>query len=266
MTTVSTTRTNRIDKVFKEKKDHILSVYFTAGYPQLEDTTKIMEHLQAAGADLIEIGIPFSDPMADGPTIQDSNQVALKNGMNVNILFQQLKDIRKKIEIPVILMGYFNPVMQYGIERFCSECEKIGIDGLIIPDLPMIDYLELYKNKFDQFGLYNIFLITPQTSDDRIRLIDNNSKGFIYAVSSASITGVKKEITSTQIDYFQRLQDLKLNNPFLIGFGISDRSTFSKASRYASGAIIGSAFIKVLQKSNQLEKDIVAFIKSIKGQ
>ena len=223
-----------------------------------------MEYLQKGGADLIEIGIPFSDPMADGPTIQDSNFTALGNGMNVSVLFQQLKDIRNKIDIPIILMGYFNPVMQYGIEPFCEECEKIGIDGLIIPDLPIIDYLELYKSKFDQFGLYNIFLITPQTSDDRIRLVDNHSSGFIYAVSSASITGARKEITTSQIDYFKRIRGLGLKNPFLIGFGISDHSTFATACKYSSGAIIGSAFIKLLKQSSSLEKDIVEFIKSVK--
>jgi len=260
-----TETSNRIDKVFQEKKEKLLSVYFTAGFPQLNDTTAIMEYLEEGGADFIEIGVPFSDPMADGPTIQQSNFQALKNGMTVDLLFKQLADIRQKVTIPIILMGYFNPILQYGLEKFCAQCEKVGVDGLIVPDLPMVDYLEIYKPTFDQFGIYNIFLITPQTSETRVRLIDENSHGFIYMVSSASITGAKHEITTEQVAYFNRIRSYGLRNPLLIGFGISNHETFSTACQYASGAIIGSAFIKVLQQSNNLKEDVVNYIKSVKG-
>jgi tryptophan synthase alpha chain len=262
---MKTSITNRITTLFQEKNNHLLSVYFTAGFPHLEDTVSIMEHLQEGGADLIEIGIPFSDPMADGPTIQESNQAALHNGMTLKQLFQQLENIRGKIHIPIILMGYFNPIMQYGLEKFCETCERLEIDGLIVPDLPMQDYLNLYKQQFDQYGIFNIFLITPQTSEDRIREIDKNSNGFIYMVSSASITGAKSSISEEQINYFQRVQQMKLKNPRLIGFGISNRETFDMACNYASGAIIGSAFIKVLQQSKNLREDIINYIKSVKG-
>ena len=257
--------TNRIDKVFQEKKAGILSVYFTAGFPQLEDTVPIMEYLQEGGADLIEIGVPFSDPMADGPTIQASNQAALNNGMTLEKLFEQLRHVREKVRIPIILMGYFNPVVQYGIERFCKACEQVGVDGLIIPDLPMQDYIDFYKRDFDKYGIYNIFLITPQTSSERVRLIDNNSSGFIYMVSSASITGAKSSISGDQVDYFTRINEMELKNPRLIGFGISNRETFTTACQYASGAIIGSAFIKVLQQSKNLKQDVINYIKSVKG-
>ncbi|MGK7396888.1 MAG: tryptophan synthase subunit alpha [Candidatus Cyclobacteriaceae bacterium M3_2C_046] len=260
----ATVTENRIEQVFKKKKANILSVYFTAGFPRLDDTVPIMNHLQEGGADMIEIGIPFSDPMADGPTIQESNQAALANGMTLNKLFEQLQQVRASLDIPIILMGYFNPVLQYGLEKFGRKCEECGVDGLIIPDLPMQDYLDLYKAQFDQFGLYNIFLITPQTSPERIRLIDENSHGFIYMVSSASITGAKSGITPDQIRYFERVRDMQLKNPTLIGFGISNRETFNTASQYAAGAIIGSAFIKVLQKSTNLKNDIIEYIKAVK--
>lgn len=258
------TSTNRIDRIFREKNKNVLSVYFTAGFPRLEDTVPVMEGLQKAGADMIEIGIPFSDPMADGPTIQESNHAALCNGMTLKKLFAQLENIREKIHLPVILMGYFNPVMQYGIENFCQACEKTGIDGLIVPDLPVQDYLDHYKETFDRHGIYNIFLITPQTSGWRIRQIDENSKGFIYMVSSASITGARSSISAEQENYFQRIGAMKLKNPQMIGFGISNNETFRTACNYASGAIIGSAFIRVLQQSKDLRTDIVSFIQSVK--
>ncbi len=260
-----TDTSNRIDKVFQEKKNNLLSVYFTAGFPLVKDTPAIMEYLEEGGADFIEIGVPFSDPMADGPTIQQSNFKALKNGMTVEMLFGQLANIRQKVSIPIILMGYFNPILQYGLEKFCAECERVGIDGLIVPDLPMVDYLELYKPTFDQFGIYNIFLITPHTSESRIRLIDENSHGFIYMVSSASITGAKKDISDEQVEYFNRVKSYGLRNPQLIGFGISNYETFKTACKYASGAIIGSAFIKVLENSNNLKEDVISYIKSVKG-
>jgi len=255
---------NRIDTLFEEK-DNILSVYFTAGFPKLNDTKVIIEALQQAGADLIEVGIPYSDPVADGPTIQESNDQALINGMTIVKLFEQLEDFRSSIDIPVILMGYVNPIMQYGIERFCKKCKEIGIDGLIIPDLPMHEYISEHKGTFDSYGLHNIFLITPQTSEKRIKKIDQNSGGFIYIVSSASVTGAKGSITDDQIAYFQRVEALQLKNPTVIGFGISNHETFSRACQYSNGAIIGSAFINLLKDSNALHQDIEDFIKSIKS-
>lgn len=257
--------TNRIDDVFREKEKNILSVYFTAGFPRLNDTAAILLHLQDAGADMIEIGIPFSDPMADGPTIQESNHLALQNGMRLKVLFQQLEDVREKIHIPVILMGYLNPVIQYGVEAFCESCARTGVDGLIIPDLPMQDYLDRYKQVFDEYGIYNIFLITPQTSESRIRQIDAHSKGFIYMVSSASVTGAKEGISPEQIDYFNRIKNMNLKNPLMIGFGISNNQTFKMACSYASGAIIGSAFIRVLKESGDLKTGIFNYIQSVKG-
>ncbi len=256
---------NRIDQVFEEKEESILSVYYTAGFPALNDTVRIAEYLEKAGADFIEIGMPFSDPLADGPTIQDSSTQALHNGMSLKLLFEQLRDVRQSVSLPMILMGYMNPVMQFGVENFCQHCQQVGVDALILPDLPMQEYLNEYKELFESYGLYNIFLITPQTSEARIRLIDEHSHGFIYMVSSASITGAKSNITEEQLAYFDRIRAMKLKNPTLIGFGISNYETFSHACSYANGAIIGSAFIKVLQESNDLEKSITQFITSVKG-
>ncbi len=256
---------NRIDQVFEENSGELLNVYFTAGYPKLDDTAEILKSLASAGADIIEIGMPFSDPVADGPTIQDSNMQALENGMTISLLFSQLGGIRNQVDVPIVLMGYLNPVIQYGIEAFCKKCQEIGIDGLILPDLPMHDYLNNFKQIFDSYGLYNIFLITPQTSEARIKEIDENSAGFIYMVSSASITGAKKGISQDQVDYFKRINSLNLKNPRLIGFGISNRATFLKACEYADGAIIGSAFINLLKDSNDLNGDITRFIHEIKG-
>jgi len=256
---------NKITQVFKEKKRNILSVYFSAGYPNLEDTPVIMKSLQKAGADLIEVGIPFSDPVADGPTIQESNKIALDNGITLKKILEQLKQVKDKIQVPVILMGYLNPIYQYGIDKFCADCNDAGVSGLIIPDLPMKEYIEAYKAVFEQYGLANIFLITPQTSEDRIRMIDANSQGFIYMVSSSSTTGAKDGLTDEQIAYFIRVQNMKLRSPMLIGFGISDHQSFKQASSYADGAIIGSAFINVLKASNNLEKDIMEYIQHVKG-
>ncbi|MEM9674222.1 MAG: tryptophan synthase subunit alpha [Cyclobacteriaceae bacterium] len=257
--------THRIDQLFQQKEGNILSVYYTAGFPQLDDTVRIAEYLQQAGADLIEIGMPYSDPLADGPTIQDSSQRALDNGMSVKVLLEQLQGIRSTVDIPLILMGYLNPVIQYGVEKFCEQCQQIGIDALIIPDLPMRAYLDGYKELFESYGLYNIFLITPQTSEERIRLIDEHSHGFIYMVSSASVTGAKGNITKQQIAYFNRIQAMQLYHPQLIGFGISNQETFQQACQYAQGAIIGSAFIKVLSESKDLKKDIIGFVNSVTG-
>lgn len=256
---------NRIEQLFEQKKENILSIYYTAGYPDLEDTTKILQYLQDSGADLIEIGIPFSDPVADGPTIQESNQIALSNGMSVKKLLQQLATVRERINIPILLMGYLNPIMQYGIEAFCEDAAAAGIDGFIIPDLPMLSYQEEYKACFEKNGLLNIFLITPQTSEDRIREIDKESKGFIYMVSSASITGARSGISDEQLAYFNRIKAMQLDTPTLIGFGISDNATFSKACSYASGAIIGSAFVKLLGSGENKEKSINHYIAQVKG-
>ncbi len=255
---------NRINRLFEQKQGDILSVYFTAGYPKVDDTRLIVETLANAGVDLIEIGIPFSDPVADGPTIQASSQVALDNGMTMEKLFAQIKNIRTSVDIPLILMGYLNPIVQYGLPAFCDEARAVGIDGLIIPDLPMQEYMDHYKALFDQNGLHNIFLVSPQTSEERIRLIDKNTDGFIYMVSSASVTGAKSDITAAQEDYFKRVNNMGLKNPALIGFGISNKATFQKACAYAKGAIIGSAFIKCLGGEQDLQTSIADFIKTIK--
>ena len=239
---------NRIQQKLEEDKK-LLSIYFTAGYPELNDTVDIIESLEKSGVDMIEIGLPFSDPLADGPTIQDSSTKALKNGMTSKILFNQLKDIRKTIKIPLIIMGYFNPMLQYGVEAFCKKCREIGIDGLIIPDLPVDVYHEEYQSIFEKYGLLNVFLITPQTSDERIRYIDSISNGFIYMVSSASTTGAKVGFGEEQTEYFKRIAGMNLKNPQIVGFGISNIETINQATNYAKGAIIGSAFIKHLTKN-----------------
>ena len=252
---------NRIDKKLKEE-GKLLSIYFTAGFPNLNDTADIIIKLQESGVDMIEIGLPFSDPLADGPTIQESSMSAINNGMNTDILFNQLKDIRDRVSIPLIIMGYFNPILQYGVEKFCKKCNEIGIDGLIIPDLPIDYYLENYKSIFEQNKLYNMFLIAPQTSDERIRKIDSISKGFIYMVSSSSITGSKNSFSSEQINYFERIEKMNLNTPRIIGFGVGNKETFNATVNYSKGAIIGSAFIKNLHE-NGIDS-IDSFIKSIR--
>jgi tryptophan synthase alpha chain len=256
---------NRITDLFNNKKKEILSVFYTAGFPALNDTVPIALNLEKAGADIIEIGIPFSDPVADGPTIQQSNKTALDNGMNLHLLIEQVKEIRKEVKIPVILMGYLNPVMQYGVEKFVKDAARAGVDGLIIPDMPLYEYEEQYRELFRSENLCNTFLISPTTTEERIRKIDAASHGFIYAVSASSTTGAKNDFTADQVTYFRRLQELQLNNPFLIGFGISDHATFSRASAYGAGAIVGSAFISLLKESKDQKKDIDAFVKKLKG-
>jgi tryptophan synthase alpha chain len=239
---------NRINqKLLEDKK--LLSIYFSAGYPSLNDTVKIIQDLEKSGVDMIEIGLPFSDPLADGPTIQESSTQALHNGMTTKLLFEQLTTIRETVKIPLIIMGYFNPMLQYGVEEFCKKCAEIGIDGLIIPDLPVAIYADDYKAIFEKYGLINVFLITPQTSEDRIRFIDSVSNGFIYMVSSASVTGSQSGFGSSQESYFKRIADMNLKNPQIVGFGISDKTTFNQATQYAKGAIIGSAFIKNLTEN-----------------
>lgn len=253
---------NRIDEVFSKKKKGVLNIYFTAGYPKINDTLRIARTLEAAGVDIIEIGIPYSDPIADGPTIQDSSQKALDAGMSLKLLMRQLQDLRKHIKIPVILMGYINPVLQYGFTKFCQDCKEVGIDGVILPDLPMQEYAEMYQLTFEEYGIYNIFLMTPQTSEKRVLQINEASKGFIYMVSSASITGAKQEVSQAQIDYFERIQKMNLSVQRLIGFGISNKETFDNACQYASGAIIGSAFINQLNKDDS-DEAITSFVGSI---
>ncbi|GMQ27145.1 tryptophan synthase subunit alpha [Algoriphagus sp. oki45] len=254
---------NRIHYLFNTKQDRVLSIYFTAGFPELENTIPVMEAIEAGGADIIEIGIPYSDPIADGPTIQDSNMIALENGMSMKKLFEQLKGFRAKVHLPVVLMGYLNPIMQFGMEEFCKKCKEVGVDGLIVPDLPMQQYLDEYKSLFDSYGLVNTFLISPQTSEKRIREIDENTDGFIYMVSSHSITGAKADISEEQIAYFERVKAMNLKNPQLIGFGISDAQTFTTASQYSNGAIIGSAFIKKIKDAQDLNQEIQDYIQSV---
>lgn len=259
---------NRINKLFSEsaageQRGKLLSIYFTAGFPELKDTRTILRALQESGVDMVEIGLPFSDPLADGPTIQESGSRALKNGMTTQALFDQLKDVREEIHIPLLIMGYFNPVMQYGIEAFCRACSEVGIDGLIIPDLPVEVYNESYRETFEKHGLINVFLITPQTGEERIRFIDDISRGFIYMVSSASTTGAKNSFGSDHEQYFERISKMGLRSPLIVGFGISNRETFEQATSRASGAIIGSAFVKFLRESGV--DRIRDFIKGIRS-
>ena len=254
---------NRINKVLKEKKN-ILSIYFTAGYPNINDTEEIITKLSECDVDMIEIGLPFSDPLADGPTIQESSTIALNNGMNSIKLFDQLKDIRKKTDIPLIIMGYFNPILQFGVEEFCKKCNTVGIDGLIIPDLPVEIFEKDYKHIFDENNLLNMFLITPQTSNERIRFIDKVSKGFIYMVSSFSITGAVNSFDENQKKYFKRINSMDLKSELLIGFGISNNKTFLDAIKNSRGAIIGSAFIKFIK--NNGKENVNDFINLIRGK
>ena len=239
---------NRINQKLEEDKK-LLSIYFTAGYPNINDTVSIIQNLEKSNVDMIEIGLPFSDPLADGPTIQDSSTKALRNGMTSELLFKQIRDIRETVSIPLIIMGYFNPMLQFGVEAFCKKCQEVGVDGLIIPDLPVDVYHEEYKSTFEKYGLINVFLITPQTSDERIRFIDSVSDGFIYMVSSASTTGAKTGFGNEQDVYFDRIAKMNLKNPQIVGFGISNNETFTQATKQAKGAIIGSAFIKYLTKN-----------------
>jgi len=252
---------NRIQHKLNENKK-LLSIYFTAGYPEPDSTVKILQELEKSGVDFVEIGLPFSDPLADGPTIQASSTVSLNNGMSTEVLFDQLKDIRKTVSIPLVIMGYFNPMLQYGVDAFCKKCKEIGIDGLIIPDLPVKEYNDLYRETFEKYGLINVFLITPQTSEERIRFIDKISNGFIYMVSSASVTGAKSTFGDTQETYFKRIDAMQLKAPQIVGFGISNADTFQQATKYAKGAIIGSAFVKHLTENGVNKID--EFVKTIR--
>ncbi len=253
---------NQINKLFRQKERAILSIYFTAGYPHLQDTTAILKTLQEAHADMVEIGMPFSDPLADGPVIQASSQQALKNGMSLALLFEQLKNNREDIHIPIILMGYLNPVMQFGLEPFLKECKSAGVAGVILPDLPVDEFEAHYKPLFEQYGISFIFLVTPETSSERLKQIDALSNGFIYAVSSSSTTGKDKD-WNRQESYFKRLKESRLTNPVLAGFGVKDRESFQSACKYTNGAIIGTAFIKALKGDQPLEDHIQNFINGI---
>lgn len=257
------TMTNRLTELFDRKKENVLNIYFTAGYPKLEDTVTILKALEKSGVDLIEIGMPYSDPIADGPVIQKSGEQALINGMTIKKLFAQLEGIRKEVSIPITLMGYLNPVLQYGMEAFLTKCGELGIDGLILPDLPMQEYLDLYKDSFEKNNVSNVFLVTPQTDTERLQWIDSNTNGFIYVVSTNSTTGNEAKSTDDMLAYFERIKASGLESPTLIGFNIKDNATYTNACKYANGAIIGSAFIKALDET-RLEESIEAFVKSIR--
>ena len=256
---------NRLTQLFEIKKKGILSVYFTAGYPNLQDTCSILQALETHGIDLAEVGIPFSDPMADGPVIQQSAGKALHNGMSLRLLFDQLKEIRSSVRMPLLMMGYLNPIMQYGFERFCQSCTEVGIDGMIIPDLPFADYLANYKSIADRHDLKMIMLITPETEEERIRLIDEHTEGFIYLVSSASTTGAQTTFDQSKQDYFTRVSEMKLRNPLLVGFGISNRTTLEAASAHTSGAIVGSKFIQLLGICETPDEAVVELLSALKN-
>jgi tryptophan synthase alpha chain len=252
----------RIKELFEKKQRNILNVYCTAGYPQLNSTREVMKALQDNGVDLIELGIPYSDPLADGPVIQASGSKAIQNGMTVSKLFEQLQNFRNDIHVPVVLMGYINQVLQYGFERFCADAEKLGIDGLIFPDLPMYEYENEYKHIIKKYNLDFVFLVTPETSEERIKKLDGLSSGFLYAVSSSSTTGKEKDFSTTE-NYLKKLQSLNLKNPVLVGFGIKDKETFSRACKYANGAIIGTAYIKALENTNDVKEATKQFLDKI---
>ncbi|HEY5463920.1 MAG TPA: tryptophan synthase subunit alpha [Hanamia sp.] len=251
-----------IQKLFSEKEKNILSIYFTAGFPQLNDTVNILQSLLKHGADMIEIGMPYSDPLADGPVIQNSSMKALHNGMTIKILFSQLNKKENQVHVPLILMGYLNPVLQYGFEDFCADAKNVGVTGIILPDLPIDEYEREYKNIFEENNLNFIFLITPETSEERIRKIDSVSNGFIYAVSSSSITGSNTNM-NTQKTYFERIKNMNLKNKVLIGFGIKDHETFTKACQYAAGAIIGTTYINAIENADDIDSATQKFLNSI---
>ena len=244
---------NRINNLFASKKQGILSIYFYAGHPTLDSTAQIIRTLEQKGVDMIEVGIPFSDPMADGPVIQDAATKALRNGMTLRLLFEQLSDIRRDVKMPLVLMGYLNPVYQYGYEAFFKKCSQTGIDGVIIPDLPFKDYLETVKPIADKYDVRIIMLITPETSDERIRFIDDNTDGFIYMVSSAATTGAQKEFDRRKQEYFNHVNGMGLKHPRMIGFGISNRQTLESAQANAAGCIIGSKFVQLMEKVGDAE-------------
>lgn len=253
---------SRIETLFSRKKERVLNVYCTAGYPELNSTMDIILTLEKSGADLIELGMPYSDPLADGPVIQASSSKALQNGMSIEVLFDQLKDLRTKTQVPLILMGYMNPVIQYGFRKFCEDAAAVGVDGLILPDLPEYEYETMYGDIIQKAGLDFIFLVTPETSESRIKKLDSLSSGFLYAVSSSTTTGNEKDFDQVTV-YLQRLKDMQLKNPVLVGFGIKDKNTFDTACRYANGAIIGSAYIKALDQSGDIQSLTQKFLEQV---
>ena len=255
---------SKLDLVFKEKSKRILNVYCTAGYPALDSTMKVMASLQKNGADIIELGMPYSDPLADGEVIQVSSMKALANGMNIAVLFEQIKDMRKSITIPVILMGYMNPILQYGFEAFCKKAKEVGVDGLILPDLPLFEFEDSYGKIIKENGLDFIFLVTPETPDQRVKKLDSLSNGFLYAVSSSATTGKDKDFNIVA-QYLQKLQAMQLKNPILVGFGIKDKATFDAATLHTQGAIIGSAYIQQLTKGGDIETTTSQFLNSVLG-
>lgn len=255
---------NRINQLFDTQKSKILSIYFCAGHPTLDSTRSVIKALEKNGIDMIEIGIPFSDPMADGPVIQEAATCALRNGMSLKRLFDQLEGIRREVTIPLILMGYLNPIMQFGFENFCRRCRECGIDGVIIPDLPFKDYMNDFKATAEAYDIKMIMLITPETSEERIRLIDDHTDGFIYMVSSAAITGAQKDFNEQKLAYFRRIEAMQLHTPRMIGFGISNRQTFESACAHASGAIIGSRFVSLLYKERDPERAIQRLLAALK--
>lgn len=253
---------SRIEALFGRKRERVLNVYCTAGYPELNSTMDVILSLEKAGADLIELGMPYSDPLADGPVIQASSSKALQNGMSIEVLFDQLKTVRTKTQIPLILMGYMNPVIQYGFQKFCEDAAAVGVDGLILPDLPEYEYETIYGDIIKKAGLDFIFLVTPETSETRIKKLDSLSSGFLYAVSSSATTGNDKDFDQVTV-YLQRLKDMQMKNPVLVGFGIKDKNTFDTACRYANGAIIGSAYIKALEQPGDIQSLTQKFLAQV---
>lgn len=255
---------NRINHLFSSKEKDLLSIYFCAGHPTLEGTAEVIKTLEDNGVKMVEIGIPFSDPMADGVVIQNAATQALRNGMSLKVLFEQLKDIRKTVTIPLVLMGYLNPIMQFGFEHFCKQCTECGVDGMIIPDLPFKDYQEHYRIIAERYNLRIIMLITPETSEERVREIDEHTDGFIYMVSSASTTGAQQDFDVQKRNYFKRIEEMKLRNPRMVGFGISNKATFKAACEHASGAIIGSRFVTLLEEKKDPQQAITSLLNGLK--
>ena len=256
--------TKRIEHIFQQKDKEKLTLYFTAGYPRLEDITTILKALEVTDVDLIEIGIPYSDPLADGETIQATGQQALDNGMNLKTLFEQLADLRSITQKPIFLMGYCNNVLKYGTEKFCRQCQEVGVDGLIMPDMPINEYKEQFQPYFEQYGLKNVFLITPKTSEERIRQIDELDGGFIYMVSSAATTGGSWEGSEERIGYLKRVDQMNLKTPKMVGFGISDHAALKLVNQYTDGAIVGSAFLRALDP-DKLEQSVKDFVSMMRG-
>lgn len=256
---------NKLQKKLNDKKENLLTIYFTAGYPELNDTGTIIKELEASDADIVEVGMPFSDPVADGPTIQASSLQALNNGMGIKVLLKQLKAIKNEVNIPILLMGYINPIWKYGVEKFMADCENAGVSGLILPDIPLDEFKKDYQELYEKHKLSSVFLITPQTTNERIKAYDETCTGFMYMVSSASTTGSSKTVNSQkQQEYYDRVKSLNLKNPTQIGFNIKDKASFDRACQFANGGIIGSAFIKKISEKGDLKMKARRFVESIR--